>query len=46
MIMFGRTKMQMTLAEQLDAAEDGEQFKTVLNNLFGFLEKEKYDESA
>ena len=36
----------MTLAEQLDAAEDGEQFKTVLNNLFGFLEKEKYNEST
>jgi hypothetical protein len=29
---------KMTIAEQLDATENGEQFKTVLNNLFGFLE--------
>jgi hypothetical protein len=29
-----------TWAEQFDAAEDGEQFKQVLNNLFGFLEQE------
>ena len=42
MITFGRKKMPMTLAEQLDDANDGEQFKQVLNNLFGFLEKEKY----
>jgi hypothetical protein len=32
---------KMTIAEQLDAAEDGEQFKQVLNNLFGVLDKER-----
>ena len=33
-----------TWAEQLDAAETGEQFGAVLNNLFAALEKAKDDE--
>ena len=33
-----------TLAEHLDAAENGEQFSAALNGLFGVLEKLKDDE--
>jgi len=34
-----------TLAEQLDAAENGEQFGNVIQGLFGFLERMKDDET-
>lgn len=33
-----------TVAEQLDAARSGEEFATVLNNLFGTLEKARDEE--
>lgn len=35
-----------TLAEQLDAAQSGDEFRQVLNNLFGVLEKARDDEGA
>ena len=35
-----------TLAEQLDAAETGEQFGAVIQGLFGFLERVKDDEET
>lgn len=35
------TEPRKTVAEQLDAARSGEEFKEVLNNLFGALEKAK-----
>jgi len=35
--------MKMTLAEQLDAARSGEEFKQVLNNLFGYLEEKRQE---
>ncbi|AXH46880.1 hypothetical protein I5G67_gp042 [Mycobacterium phage Aminay] len=35
-----------TLAEQLDAAESGEQFGQVLSNLFGALDKLRQDDEA
>jgi hypothetical protein len=37
---------KMTIAEQLDAAADGEQFKNVLNNLFGVLEKARDEDES
>ncbi len=33
-----------TIAEQFDAAQTGEEFKQVLDNLFGALEKAKDDD--
>ena len=33
-----------TLAEQLDAAENGQEFGQVINNLFSFLEKAKFSD--
>lgn len=33
-----------TLAEKLDAAQTGDEFAGVLNDLFGYLEKRRDDE--
>lgn len=33
-----------TLAEQLDAAQNGEEFAAVIQGLFGFLEKARDEE--
>ena len=33
-----------TLAERLDAAQDGREFARVINSLFGILEKAKNDD--
>ena len=33
-----------TIAEQFDAAQTGEEFKQVLDNLFGAMEKAKDDD--
>ena len=38
------TEPRKTIAEQFDAAETGEEFKRVLDNLFGALEKARDDD--
>ena len=38
------TEPRKTIAEQLDAAQTGAEFKTVLDNLFGALEKARDDD--